>query len=211
MSERPAAIHVFDMDGTLLHGTSASLQLARHTGDVETVIEFERLSALGALDNVEFHRRTHPLWQALGDNDIDAVFAESPWLANIRTVFADIAERGEHALVVSMSPLFFVQRLERWGAHRAFASDNPIGAPFDIGGILVNEDKVTIVRKYAADVGASLDTVVAYGDSYTDVPLFRSGVRSVAVNATDDVSALATGHYRGTNLLDAYQLGRALL
>ena len=35
------SLHVFDMDGTLLEGTTASLQIARHHGPWEDFVELE--------------------------------------------------------------------------------------------------------------------------------------------------------------------------
>ncbi|MBY4574892.1 HAD family hydrolase [Gordonia paraffinivorans] len=206
-----SVLHVFDMDGTLLRGTSASIELARHIRVSEQLDVLEKLSAAGELSNVEFHRRTHPLWQSLTDADVDTVFSAAPWIGHLRTVFDDIASRGEIAIVVSMSPLFFVERLIGWGARAVFASHNPIGGPFDESLILEDGDKVAIVQRYAHETGIDSGRVVAYGDSYTDIPLFRSGVASVAVNGSDAVEALAVHRYRGDDLRKAYALGRSLL
>jgi phosphoserine phosphatase len=49
--------------------------------------------------------------------------------------------------------------------------------------------------------------VVAYGDSQSDVPLFEVAGASVAVNADDHVSGLASRSYRGDDLLEAYRHG----
>ena len=191
-------LHVFDMDGTLLRGTSASLELARHGGADDVVHDLERLSAAGRLANVEFHRRTHPLWQNLTPQLIDVAFEQAPWISHLRTVWDDIARRGETAIVISMSPLFFVQRLSRWGAGQVFASDNRIGAPFD----------ETLILE---EGGFSREQVVAYGDSYTDVPLFRTGLHSVSVNATPALERLASRRYCGEDLRGAYRLARSLV
>lgn len=205
------ALHVFDMDGTLLRGTSASVELARHAGHSAELDLLEKLSAEGALSNVEFHRRTHPLWQNLTDTVIDTIFDAAPWMENLRPVFEDITARGEDAIVISMSPLFFVQRLLHVGVHEVFASVNPIGQVFNEAQILEATHKIDIVADYVRLRGLHPDRVVAYGDSYTDIPLFSSGVRSVSVNASAQVEALAFQNYRGKNLQEAYHLGRGLL
>ncbi|MFT4126004.1 MAG: haloacid dehalogenase-like hydrolase [Gordonia sp. (in: high G+C Gram-positive bacteria)] len=135
----------------------------------------------------------------------------SPWIGNLREVFADIAARGETAIVVSMSPLFFVERLVRWGVRHVYASRNPIGEPFDASHVLADVDKIDIVERYATAGSFDRARVVAYGDSYTDVPLFGSGIASVSVNGTEAVEALAAQRYRGENLWEAYTLGRGLV
>jgi phosphoserine phosphatase len=52
---------------------------------------------------------------------------------------------------------------------------------------------------------------VAYGDSTSDVELFRKLHRTVAVNATAATKALAAKTYEGHDMWDAYQIGRQLL
>jgi phosphoserine phosphatase len=206
-----SVLHVFDMDGTLLLGSTASVELARLTGGSEEIDLLEELSAAGKLTNVEFHRRSHPLWQGLTADVIDAAFAEAPWIANLRAVWDDITARGETAVVISMSPLFFVERLSRWGAASVYASHNPIGSPFDETLVLEDFHKVEIVERLVADGGFARGRVVAYGDSYTDLPLFRTGICSVAVNATAAVEELAVRRYRGDDLREAYALARSLI
>lgn len=206
-----SVLHVFDMDGTLLLGSTASVELARHTGVSDQIDVLEKLSAAGELTNAEFHRRTHPLWQELTAEIIDAAFDKAPWIGHLRAVWDDITERGETAIVISMSPLFFVERLSRWGASRVYATPNPIGSPFDEALVLEDFHKVDIVERFVVEGGFVKDRVVAYGDSYTDIPLFSTGMRSVAVNASPSVEALAARRYRGNDLREAYALARGLI
>lgn len=206
----PPALHVFDLDGTLLHGTSASVELARALGEEALLAELEEQSRAGALSNLEFHRRTNVLWRRLTPTLIQQTFDAAPWLEGIAEVWADIAARGEHLAVISMSPRFFVRLLEPLGA-TVYASENPLDGPVDPALILEAESKVAITTTLRERHGVPSHRVVAYGDSYTDVPLFRSGVRSVSVNATSELEALAERRYWGRKLLGAYALGRALL
>ncbi|MDV8015942.1 HAD-IB family phosphatase [Rhodococcus sp. IEGM 1241] len=204
-------LHVFDMDGTILPGTSASIELARHTGALPAIDELEQLSAAGQLSNTEFHRRSHPLWQNLTDDIIDEVFHNSPWIDNLQPVWADIIARGETLVVISMSPLFFVQRLTAWGPSAVFASHNPIGSPFEDSGVLEDYHKVHIVDDLTRTHNIEPHHVIAYGDSYTDIPLFRTNITSIAINATPLVESLATHRYRGNDLTAAYTLARTHL
>jgi len=54
--------HVFDMDGTLLHGTTASLLLAGALGGGDGLAALERRFASGTLTAVEFARELHAMW-----------------------------------------------------------------------------------------------------------------------------------------------------
>ncbi|OLT54606.1 hypothetical protein BJF89_16455 [Corynebacterium sp. CNJ-954] len=209
-------LHIFDMDGTLLRGTSASLLLAEHLEVVDEVHDLERASAAGKLSNREFHRRTHRLWQGrLTPEAIHDVFTSAPWMNGLAEVFADIDERGDISAVISMSPRFFVDGLRERGAHYVYASENPLDRQFDPDGVLEGEDKVRIAQSLLHKLREILPVdddikIVAYGDSYTDIPLFESGVPSVAVNASPVVEALATTSYRGRDLTRVLALGRAL-
>ncbi|BBF99744.1 MULTISPECIES: HAD family hydrolase [Pseudonocardia] len=206
-----SALHVFDMDGTLLRGTSASLEIGRRIGRLSEIEVLEVASSAGEIDNLEFHRACHPIWQTLTDQDIDAAFRGAPWLQGIAEVWADISGRGEHSVVVSMSPRFFVDRLRGWGADAVHATDVPIAGPLDEERVLTAAAKVTIVADLLRQHALTPRDCVAYGDSYTDVPLFRAVPLSVAVNADDEIKGLARLSYDGDDLREAYAAGRGLL
>jgi phosphoserine phosphatase len=52
---------------------------------------------------------------------------------------------------------------------------------------------------------------VAYGDSSSDIPLFRLLPRTVAVNGVPSLREIAAAAYEGNDLWGAYILGRLLL
>jgi phosphoserine phosphatase len=205
------ALHLFDMDGTLLRGSSASLEIGRRIGRLADIEELETASASGRIDNIGFARACHPIWQTISDSDIDAAFHSSPWLEGVAEVWADIAARGEHSAVISMSPLFFVRRLLGWGVGTAHATDIAIGGPLDPTAVLTTESKVTVARGLLARHGLTTADCVAYGDSRSDMELFRALRHTVAVNGDAQIRALASVTYDGTDLRAAYRRGRALL
>ncbi|WP_419996481.1 HAD family hydrolase [Streptomyces boninensis] len=206
-------LHLFDMDGTLLHGSSANVQLAGRLG---LTAEFRALDAAftaGELDTYGYAVRAHRMWQGLTEDVIAAAFAAAPWVDGISEVWADITARGERSAVISMSPGFFVERLLDWGVHAAHGSRFP---PFPFGehqtidaaGILAPEDKVRIADELCAAYGLGRADCIAYGDSMSDAALFAAVPRSVAVNADHHVSGLASCAYDGRDLREAYGLVR---
>ncbi|WP_269855427.1 HAD family hydrolase [Streptomyces sp. RPT161] len=205
-----AKLHLFDMDGTLLYGSSANVELARELGLVE---EFHALDAdflAGLIDSPHYARRAYELWQGLTAAQVAAAFAAAPWLEGIREVWADIRARGEYCAVISLSPDFFVRRLTAWGAHAAFGGRFPElpfrGAPLDVSGLLAPESKVRIADRLCAEYGLTRAQCVAYGDSMSDAALFSVVPTSVAVNGDHHVSGLATFSYAGQDLRAAYEL-----
>lgn len=210
-----ARLHIFDMDGTLMRGSSASMEIAREIGLVEEFRELEAALGRGVIDPPGYAERAYELWAALTEVQLTAAFEGSPWLAGIREVWADITARGEYCAVVSLSPEFFVRRLRAWGAHEARASlfpevPFPTGAVLDLAGIMLPETKVTVADELCARYGVGRADCVAYGDSLSDTALFAAVPVSVAVNGDHYVSDLATFAYTGDDLREAYEMTRGV-
>jgi phosphoserine phosphatase len=207
-------LHVFDMDGTLLPGTSACQEVARALGDPAGLMALEARFAAGELDSHAFARAVREMWLDLTPAVVASAFAASPWLAGIEQVCADIRRRGERSAVITLSPDFFASRLLEAGFDDVVASrfpPLPFAAPVDPAGLLSPADKVTIVERIRARYGLPKSRCVAYGDSMSDAPLFRHLAATVAVNADHHLEGLAATSYRGGDLTEAYALGRALL
>src|ERR1700752_862864 len=99
------------MDGTLLAGTTASLQIARQRGSTQELAELEARFAAREIDTIGFALAIHELWRDLTPLEVADAFAGSPWLTGIPAVCADIRERGERSVVITMSPDFFALHL----------------------------------------------------------------------------------------------------
>ncbi len=84
----------------------------------------------------------------------------------------------------------------------------PFQGDLDTMGILCPEDKPRLVERHCAGLGISGYQCVA---SMSNAALFATLRHAVAVNADRNLEGLARCSYRGTDLWEAYQLGRALL
>ncbi len=209
------ALHVFDMDGTLLPGTTASLQIARTHGGEDWLHSLEVDFRHGLLDTRQFAAALYRGWTALTATQVADAFTHAPKLAGITRAVDDLHAHGEVAVVLSMSPGFFVERWLDYGFDEAIGSRFPM-PPFTseldpADNILTFDDKPQIVERLRTRHGVPADRVVVYGDSQSDVPLFRVAGVSIAVNADDHVRHLATHAYNGPDLNEAYQLARAEL
>ncbi|ORT57370.1 haloacid dehalogenase-like hydrolase [Streptomyces sp. CB03238] len=204
-------LHIFDMDGTLLRGTTASLEIARSLGCLPDLLRLEAAFAAGAVDTRGFAAELGALWGELTPNVVADVFAGAPWIAGLPEVLADIRRRGEHSVVVTMSPDFFAGLLGDVGADEVVASrfpPLPMRTAPDPAGILTPSDKVVIMERIRTALGLSHERCVAYGDSRSDVPLFRALRHTVAVNADSTLRALARYQYDGDDLREAYGIAR---
>lgn len=159
------SLHVFDMDGTLLEGTTASLEIARHRGSTEQLVELEARFAAGDLDTRGFAAAIHQLWRDLTPSAVADAFAASPWLTGIQEVCTDIREHGDRSVVITMSPDFFAQHLLELGFDDVVASRFPalpFVEPLDPANVLTPYDKVRIVEELRQRHGLSRSQCVAY-------------------------------------------------
>ncbi|MEU4083579.1 HAD family hydrolase [Streptomyces aureus] len=204
-----ARLHLFDLDGTLLHGSTAPLEISRQLGREAENIAIERAISEGRIGPPEYATQVHALWTDLTEAHVTAAFDGAPWLSGIEDVWTEIRRNGDYCAVVSLSPSFFVERLLSWGAHAAHGSRFPavpFVEPLDLAGILNAAAKVRIADRLCAEFGVSRADCVAYGDSGSDKDLFGIVPVSVAVNADRHLRGLATHSYTGQDLRAAYQL-----
>lgn len=203
-------VHVFDMDGTLLRST-ATIVLARHLGHAEAGESIERRWGEGDISDTEFWTTLLEICQNATSDDIDAAFHNAPWMNGIAEVFADIQSRGETVIVISQSPTFFVDRLQSWGAHETYGSSVKPGTPLSDTATLMPEAKVAITNAVLEKRQLSAADCVVFGDSSSDIELFKTFGHSIGVNASPLLQGLAAQHYVGTDMRQAYAMGRELL
>jgi phosphoserine phosphatase len=209
-----SALHVFDMDGTLLRGTTASIELSRRLDRLEPLADLEAGFAAERITAAEFAMEMRALWTELSPELVAEVASASPWIDGIQEVCADIADRGERSMLITMSPDFFAEHLLAFGVDVVAASRFPalpFARPIDPAGILEPADKVRLAEQERIAHGLTPNDCVAYGDSMSDLPLFGLLENTVAVNADEDLERVAAIAYRGDSLLDAYALARKLL
>ncbi|MFI1103299.1 HAD family hydrolase [Streptomyces melanogenes] len=206
-----ARLHLFDLDGTLIRGSAAPVEISRQLGLLEEIGELERELSSGLIGPPEYAVRVHELWSGLTQEHVTAAFASAPWLTGIQDVWRQIRQGGDYCAVISLSPSFFVERLLEWGAHAAHGSvfpEVPFTRPVDPTGILSAAAKVTVAERLRAEFGVSRADCVAYGDSMSDVELFAAVPVSVAVNADRHLAGRATHTYTGGDLREAYALAQ---
>lgn len=203
-------LHVFDMDGTLLHG-SACFEISRAIGVLQENIEIEEAWARGDFSDDAYWQRCLPLWQGLTCDHVATAFTDAPWLDGVQQVFADIRARSEFSAVITQSPKFFAERLCAWGVNFAYGAHVTPGKPECERQLVQSEDKLTITRQLLAELEIPVDNCVVYGDSLSDLALFQTLTRTVGVNAKPQIKTLARATYDGPDLWAAYLVGRELI
>ncbi|MEU6349360.1 HAD-IB family phosphatase [Streptomyces sp. NPDC047072] len=204
-----ARLHLFDLDGTLLYGTTAPVEISRQLGLEAETVALDQAIGAGLIGPPEYAQEVYAMWADLTEAHVTTAFEGAPWLARIRDVWAEIRGRGEYCAVVSLSPSFFVERLIGWGAHAAYGSRFPavpFTEPVDPAGVLNARAKVLIADRLCEEFGVTRADCVAYGDSASDKELFAAVPLSVAVNADHYLSDISTHSYMGMDLWEAYEL-----
>ena len=203
--------HIFDMDGTLVPRTSAPVLVAAALGRDDSLAELEARFADGIATAAEFARALHQMWGIVPPEIARQAFSTAPLIENIREVLQDIRARGEVACLITMSPDYFAEHFLEFGFDAVFASRFPrsIEIALDEGGILNPEDKPRLASRFCAEHGLQLQDAVAYGDSMTDVFLFREVGLGVSVNGDHHLAELAHVTVEGPDLMLAYRAARA--
>jgi phosphoserine phosphatase len=206
-----ARLHLFDLDGTLLHGSTAPVEISRQLGLEAEVVALDQAIGAGLIGPPEYAAEVYTLWAELTEAHVAAAFESAPWLSRIREVWAEIRRDGDYCAVVSLSPSFFVERLIGWGAHAAYGSRFPalpFTEPVDPAGVLSAAAKVRIADRLCEEFGVARTDCIAYGDSLSDKDLFGAVPISVAVNADSHLAGISTHAYMGRDLWEAYELVR---
>jgi phosphoserine phosphatase len=203
--------HFFDMDGTLLRGTSAPLLVAAALGKRDVLVSLEERFAAGALTAADFGRTLHAEWGLVPPAAARAAFDTAPLLTNIEAVVGDIHERGERACLITMSPDYFAEHFLDFGFDAVFASRFPRNAetPFEAAHILNPGDKPRLAAEFCRDHGLRIEEAVAYGDSMTDVPLFETVGFRISVNGDHHLHGRCDVEIRSGDLQEAYAAARA--
>lgn len=188
---------VFDMDGTLLPGTTAAQEISREAGVLQDIQDLEEQYYQDKLNSFEFSKRALSLWNAAGPSVFQTAWQGSPKLKNIRSTIATLKKKGVTTMLVTMAPLEFARNFD--------AIDHIYGSRY--GEEIINpEDKPQIVMALAKAQGIPLEKVIAFGDSHSDIPLFRIVENTVAVNGTKEIQEIAKYSYDGPDLMAATKL-----
>jgi phosphoserine phosphatase len=186
---------VFDLDGTLLRGTTVSFLLAQWLGQTSAITELERAFHAHEISN-SVVADTSAGWLA-GKSVAEAwrVLEDGSWIDGMTETFQVLTTAGVSLLLGTITWSFAAEMLrERYGFQAA--SGTEMQAPDGVLSGVVSRyfdehDKLRFVEDWCAQNGYSMGQVAAIGDSRSDVPLFHRAGMAIALNATPDAQAAA--------------------
>jgi phosphoserine phosphatase len=206
----------FDLDGTLVPGTSTCQHLAAKLGHLEHMTQLELAYSSGKISNDEVAELLVPYYAGLSLETIKSHLESLPIINSVSTVVKTLAGLGIDSLICTVSWRFAAQIL---AARYGFVGATGVEMRVDRQGVIGRRvtknfdefDKRAFVRSYCADRQIPMSRVFAVGDSRSDIPLFGAVGFSVALNATPTAIAAASVAIQTDDLTDVLKLVPGLL
>lgn len=201
-------LYVFDMDGTLLPGTTALLEIAKLTGHEKELLALEKLYVESKIDNATFSQTVFQLWKTLTPETIQEAFLNAPKINRIKEVLQAISDQGNISCLITASQDFFAHYFYEYGFDFIFASKGFCLKKQELNNerVLQSKHKLLIAEQLCERFDIPLEETVAFGDSISDVHLFKNIIHSISINGDHHIEELASHHYRGTDLMEAFNI-----
>jgi phosphoserine phosphatase len=204
---------VFDLDGTLLRGTTVSLLLAQWLGRGEEIAELERAFHAHEISNSVVADTSAAWFVGRHTADVWQVLADGPWIAGMAETLQTLGDAGTSLLLGTITWSFAAEMLRERHGFAAVSGTEMVANDGVLSGVVSRYfdeyDKLRFVQEWCTKHGYSMSQVAAVGDSRSDVPLFREVGLSIALNATPDAQATATHCVDTDDLRDLLMLLRA--
>jgi phosphoserine phosphatase len=198
------AVAFFDVDGTLVPGTSSAVHLAGYLGHAEAVAEAEAGWDAGLLEARYVEELDARGWAGTSEAQIREWLTALPLVDGI----AEVVEWCvDHEVVPALATLAWhpvgVYLCETFGFVEACGPILEVRDGIYTGIPLSSYDsevKRDFALRFAKERGFTLDQCAAVGDSLSDLPLFAEVGLAVAFNATERARALADVEVTGRDL-----------
>jgi phosphoserine phosphatase len=187
----------FDLDGTLVRGTSVSQHLADRFGQSEQMAELERRYAAGEISNSVVAEETASSYRGIPLEKVVTHLSDIPCIKGIDATLAVLGERQIESLLCTVTWSLAAEEFRR---RHGFAAVSGTEIELDFDGVPTGQvkrhfdewDKLEFVRSYCETSNIDLAACIAVGDSRSDIPLFEAVGFSIALNATPQAREAAT-------------------
>lgn len=191
----------FDMDGVLTKLRSSWCWI-HQCFEVDNEPAYQAYCN-GKIDEPEFMRRDIALWTGKKPDvtvrDIAVLFRDMPLIGGIQETIACLRDCGIRSVIVSGGIDLAAGMIAREFGFDDYVADeicsNPDGTLTGEGKMNVDlRDKGINVRHFIEKYGTTPERTVSIGNSYTDIPMFRTSGLSIAFNPTDHYTEEAATH-----------------
>jgi phosphoserine phosphatase len=194
-TSRSPKLVCFDLDGTLIRGTTVSLFLAQRLGHDDLIRKLECQYRRGRISNSEIADASAKAYRGLAATEVERLLADVPVIGGLRSTVARLKRYGLTLLLCTITWTFAARVFQQ-----RFGLDGFCGTPMGVRdnrltGIVLRHfdehDKLAFVQAYCRQHGLSLCDCAAVGDSRSDIPLFREVGLAITLNATDEARSVA--------------------
>lgn len=200
----------FDLDGTLVYGTTSMLFLSERLGFVDRVREYERLYSTGLMTNIEAADLTAKGFAGVTSQEIARFLDEIPKIKNISETLAALKQRGIIFILASITWSFTTECFAKnYGFNRCCGTEMKTNGNILTGEIVKycsEQDKLEFFLDCCRRYNIDFEETAAVGDSRSDHPIFKKTGVSIALNAGDSTKQIATYSLDTDNLLDVLPL-----
>jgi phosphoserine phosphatase len=200
----------FDLDGTLLRGTTVSQLLAGWLGRGGALDELEYRYRRGEVSNADVASASAPWFSGRRAADAWEALGPAPWIGGIEETIAALRAVGSTPVLATVTWRFAAELVARrfgfeaWSgtgmAERGGVLDGTVSEHFDA------DAKRTFAERFCEERGLALSGAAAVGDSRSDVPLFAGVGLSIALNADEQARRAADVALESDDLRDVLAL-----
>lgn len=194
----------FDMDGTLIKGTTSNLFYAKLLGVEDEVIALEKELKEGEIDSNIFMVKVSEIMHELTVDYVRDNFYKVPVVEGIGETVQTLKKAGISPIIVTTSNLLFAECFrEKYDFDEVFGTIHEIHKDGKIGvGKIVcsSTHKIQHVLDAVHKMGGNMNNVFAVGDSFSDIPLFNEVGCSVAFNYDESLKDRADIYVRSDNI-----------
>jgi phosphoserine phosphatase len=182
--KRPKGLVCFDLDSTLVN-EELIVEVAKAAGVEEEVEKITERAMAGELEYSQSFMHRVALLRGVREEDLEEIWRRTKTAEEVNHLLTSLRMMGIKTAILSGAFTFFTYR-----ARDRLGTDFVIGNDVDIedgritgnvrGKIVNGEVKLERMREFAAQLGLTLEEVVAVGDGANDLEIIREAGTGVA-------------------------------
>ncbi|MCP4334862.1 MAG: HAD-IB family phosphatase [Gammaproteobacteria bacterium] len=201
----------FDLDGTLVRGTSTGQHLAEKIGHAKKMVEIETLYRKGIVSNADVAALDGRYYKGYTVSDIHFFLEDAPTIGHIAETVDYLSSKGIPSLVCTLAwefvAEFFAKRygFVGWSGPALISDQNGVFTG-KVKSDFHETDKPPFVSDFCSRSNIKMDEVFHVGDSRSDIPLFKVVGFSVALNGDELAKSTASASIESDSLTDILPL-----
>lgn len=195
----------FDLDGTIVPGTTTGRFIARRLGHGTTMDALEEAYTRGEITNRVVADRDGRYYHGKDKARIHELLRTAPVISGLRPTIAALKEAGIHVILGTITWRFIAEYyMNEYGFLAASGVEMEETSEGSLTGRVTRyfdeTDKVEFVASFCAARGIPISECAAVGDSRSDISLFKAAGLAIAFNATEQAKAYASVHLDAADL-----------